>query len=237
MSDWSPLCAARRTSADHSGSTGFTSKAPDGQITSDFQKSCQAPFAKIFLFSPDPNQFTDSPRLVPHRGVSRSSRTRGGMRWTRAARETNAVCLRTAKSCGSDAPILGVKPVRRSAGDGVKQRGHRGERESRGMPGRSGVTVVTTLVCFFVSHARLRVHRAPGIPCALCFLRAERSCKTSGISCRGIAESYLKLEQRHCEEQRDEAIHSSLAAPWIASRSLSSGAHSRDPLARNHRQQ
>ncbi len=193
MSDWSPLCAARRTSADHSGSTGFTSKAPDGQITSDFQKSCQAPFAKIFLFSPDPN--------------------------------------------------LGVKPVRRSAGDGVKQRGHRGEREvsrktiARGMPGRSGVTVVTTLVCFFVSHARLRVHRAPGIPCALCFLRAERSCKTSGISCRGIAESYLKLEQRHCEEQRDEAIHSSLAAPWIASRSLSSGAHSRDPLARNHRQQ
>src|SRR5712672_2384266 len=77
------------------------------------------------------------------------------MRWTRAARETNAVCLRTAKSCGSDAPIVGVKPVRRSAGDGVKKRGHRGEREvsrktiARGMPGRSGVTVVTMLVCFF----------------------------------------------------------------------------------------
>ena len=76
------------------------------------------------------------------------------MRWTRAARETSAVCLRTVKSCGSDAPILGVKPVRRSAGDGVKQRGHRGEREvsrktiARGMPGRSGVTVVTTLVRF-----------------------------------------------------------------------------------------
>ena len=72
-----------------------------------------------------------------------------------AARETNAVCLRTAKSCGSDAPIVGVKPVRRSAGDGVKKRGHRGEREvsrktiARGMPGRSGVTVVTMLVCLF----------------------------------------------------------------------------------------
>ncbi len=37
---------------------------------------------------------------------------------------------------------------------------------------------------------------------------------------------------RHCE--RSEAIHSFLcAAKWIASRSLSSGAHSRDPLARN----
>jgi hypothetical protein len=51
--------------------------------------------------------------------------------------------------------------------------GHREEREvsrktiARGMPGRSGVTVVTMLVCFFHSHARLRVHRAPGIPCAL----------------------------------------------------------------------
>jgi hypothetical protein len=51
--------------------------------------------------------------------------------------------------------------------------GHRGEHEvsrktiARGMPGRSGVTVVTMLVCFFISHARLRAHRAPGIPCAL----------------------------------------------------------------------
>src|SRR5436190_10653874 len=34
----------------------------------------------------------------------------------------------------------------------------------------SGVTVVTTLVCsLHLSHARLRVHRAPGIPCALCY--------------------------------------------------------------------
>src|SRR5437899_3232064 len=64
------------------------------------------------------------------------------------------VLTRTAKSCGSDAPIVGVKSARRSAGDGVKKRGHRGEREvsrktiARGMPGRSGVTVVTTLVRF-----------------------------------------------------------------------------------------
>jgi hypothetical protein len=38
---------------------------------------------------------------------------------------------------------------------------------------------------------------------------------------------------RHCEERSDEAIHTFFAARWIASRSLSSGAHSRDPLARN----
>ncbi len=50
---------------------------------------------------------------------------------------------------------------------------------------------------------------------------------------------------RHCEEPtgpafggpddklRDEAIHWAAKQDWIASRSLSSGAHSRDPLARN----
>ena len=41
------------------------------------------------------------------------------------------------------------------------------------------------------------------------------------------------MSQRHCEERSDEAIHTFFAARWIASRSLSSGAHSRDPLARN----
>src|SRR6266436_5364829 len=68
------------------------------------------------------------------------------------------VLTRTAKSCGSDAPIVGVKPVRRSAGDGVKKRGHRGEREvnrktiARGMPGRSGVTAVTNSYAFFIAY-------------------------------------------------------------------------------------
>src|SRR6266404_8592576 len=50
---------------------------PDGQITSDFQKWCQAPFAKIFLFSSDPNQFTDSHCLVPTRGAYRDRHERG----------------------------------------------------------------------------------------------------------------------------------------------------------------
>jgi hypothetical protein len=38
---------------------------------------------------------------------------------------------------------------------------------------------------------------------------------------------------RHGEERSDEAIHSVSSGLWIASRSLSSGAPSRDPLARN----
>src|SRR6266478_8053967 len=40
---------------------------PDGQITSDFQKWCQAPKSKIFLFSPDPNQFYIPRCLAPQR--------------------------------------------------------------------------------------------------------------------------------------------------------------------------
>src|SRR5260370_27511109 len=94
------------------------------------------------------------------------------------------VLQRTAKSCGSDAPML-ASSLREEAQATVSNKpGHRGEREvsrktiARGMPGETGVTVVTILVCFFISHARLRAHRAPGIPCALCFLGAVGFCKT-----------------------------------------------------------
>jgi hypothetical protein len=37
--------------------------------------------------------------------------------------------------------------------------------------------VVTTLVCFFVSHARLRAQSAPGFPCALSQERGQRDAK------------------------------------------------------------
>src|SRR6266566_4024210 len=110
---------------------------------------------------------------------------------------------RTAKSCGSDAPML-ASSLREEAQATVSNKpGHRGEHEgsrktiARGMPGETGVTVVTTLVCsLHLSHARLRVHRAPGIPCALCFLWAEGFTHSSGTSRRGNAES-----RRHCEER------------------------------------
>src|SRR5881396_4285620 len=67
---------------------------------------------------------------------------------------------RTAKSCGSDAPML-ASSLREEAQMTVSNKpGHRGEREvsrktiARGMPGRSGVTVVTTLVCFVFYRTR-----------------------------------------------------------------------------------
>src|SRR5258707_1033293 len=117
-------------------------------------RRCQAEIPRIVLSKfPRPALYSD---LVPPplRGV-RTSRTRGGMRWTLAARETSAACWRTAKSCRSDAPML-ASSLREAAQATVSNKpGHRGEREvsrktiARGMPGRSGVTVVTMLVCLF----------------------------------------------------------------------------------------
>src|ERR1700681_4225498 len=57
------------------------------------------------------------------------------------------------------------------------------------MPGYSGGPVVTTLVCLLhISHARLRVHWAPGIPHAL---TGEGSMHDSDASRRGNVESCL----------------------------------------------
>ena len=81
---------------------------------------------------------------------------------------------RTAKSCGSDAPML-ASSLREEAQMTVSNKpGHRGEHEvsrkpiARGMPGdfrcdRGDYARVLHLI----SHMRLRVHWAPGIPCAL----------------------------------------------------------------------
>ena len=64
------------------------------------------------------------------RGGSRSSRTCGGMRWTRSVRKTSAH-ERTAKSCGPDAAVLASSCVGSSfcSGDGGKRAVHRGEHE------------------------------------------------------------------------------------------------------------
>jgi len=137
------------------------------------------PSQKIFRLTRRANQWQHSRRPVPQRGVSRSSRTRGGMRWTQAA------LLTRARTCGRRSRVV-LTPRRwrqvggsTSAGDGGKKArspvGHRGEHEvtvktiAQGRLGSSGEPVVTMLVWFFYSHARLRVRRAPGFPCALYF--------------------------------------------------------------------
>jgi hypothetical protein len=87
--------------------------APDGQIT----KTCPAPLRKIFRLTCRANQFYQfAPSFPDKRGVSRSSRTREGMRWTlKRRRETvsqgeslvsdqparrRTAPKRTAKPCG-----------------------------------------------------------------------------------------------------------------------------------------
>ena len=68
-----------------------------------------------------------------------------------------SVCLRTAKSCGPDAPTLASSSREASfSGATVANKpGHRGEREisrktiARGMPDVSGVTVVTNACAFY----------------------------------------------------------------------------------------
>src|SRR5260370_35465366 len=57
--------------------------------------ACPAPFAKIFLFSPDPNQFTDSHRLVPTRGAIARRHERGaGCGGRKGVRRATAVAGR-----------------------------------------------------------------------------------------------------------------------------------------------
>ncbi len=105
-------------------------------------------------------------RPAPQRGGSRSSRNAG---W-------DAMDAGSAQDGRTGAYGEVVWSWTPSAGvDGGYQAWYAGESTkeavktiARGMPGVSGVTVVTTLVWFvFYPHARLRAHRAPGIPCAL----------------------------------------------------------------------
>ena len=115
---------------------------------------CPALSAKIFRFLLCPNQFHNSRRPAPHEGRSRSSRTWGGMRWTRAAPLTNGA------RCGRRSRVV-LTPRRwrqvggsHSADDGDKKARSPGRSRNKplkpsraGMPGDPGGPVVATLVC------------------------------------------------------------------------------------------
>jgi hypothetical protein len=63
----------------------------DGQITSDFQKWCQAPKSKIFCFSADPNQMHIQRVSHPQEGRFAIVTDVGcGMRWTRRRQASNS---------------------------------------------------------------------------------------------------------------------------------------------------
>jgi hypothetical protein len=76
--------AADSIKSDKAGNTAELLKRlnlilPDGQIS----ESCPAPFAKIFLFSPDPNHFYIPRRPTPLEGRIAIVTDAGGMQWTR----------------------------------------------------------------------------------------------------------------------------------------------------------
>jgi hypothetical protein len=130
--------------------------------------------------------------------------------------------LRTAKSCGPDAPTLasssrscvGPTGLRQniSADDGGKRARSPGRARHKplkplraGMPGDSGVLVVTRVRSTTTKCTRDRgCSGHPAFPTPS--KGAEDFMHDSGASRRGVAKSYLELEQRHCE--RSEAIHS-----------------------------
>jgi hypothetical protein len=151
--------------------------------------------------------------LARERGVSRSSRTLGagcGGRGSVVARDVIAerhracgrtVLLRTAKSCGPDAPMLASSLWKYPQVTVTTKRGHRGEHEgnrktiARGMPGVFRCDRGDLLACFLFLHARLRAHRAPGIPCALIF-EGPMNLHNSGAWCRENAEAYSDVIAR-----------------------------------------
>ena len=134
----------------------------------------QSPLAKIFPFPFDPNHFYIPPRPIPQRGVSRSSRTRGGTRWTQAA------LLTRAWFCGRQSRVV-LTPRRwcqvggsDSAGDGGKKARSPGRARRKplkplraGMPGDSGELAVNTRVHLPLPCA----HEAAGAPGARHSLR------------------------------------------------------------------
>jgi hypothetical protein len=93
--------------------------------------TCPVPFAKIFRFTSDPNQFYVPRHPGRHEGRFAIVTDVGlGMRWTQVAPKTSALILRTVKPCGPDAPTLASSSREASFSRAMVARkpGHQGER-------------------------------------------------------------------------------------------------------------
>src|ERR1700722_1902431 len=148
------------------------------------------------------------------------------MRWTRGGAIDESARTRPAKSCGPDAPTLALSgdnacalrlrwwqksPVtKESPKETVKT-------IAQGMPGDSGVTVVTMLVCFL--HFAREAAGASGTRRSLrpLIFRGTAFISNLGAIAPESANACLNW-RRHCEERSDEAIQTVTAAGlWIAS--------------------
>jgi hypothetical protein len=168
--------------------------------------------------------------------------------------QTNGT-TRTAKSCGPDASVVGVKsrgglasPTGRtkpySRGDGVKQARSPGRARYKPLKplrreGRSvSAEPVCSCACFCtVLHTRPRVQRAPGFPCAL--FGAEGFVTTRATRAAGSRRCVLTVLNRiGCLKREDdvcEALRRQRAPIGAPPPQLSSSAKADDPVFRGSR--
>jgi hypothetical protein len=142
----------------------------------------QAPEIKIFLFFRNANQCNNSFVPPDKRGGSRRHERAVGC-GGRGVRNRRGRMTRTAKSCGPDAPMAGVKLPRSSRFLGAtvtsKLWSRRGEHEISCKPSRREgrmfpLNLYARVRLLYASlHTRSRVQRAPGLPCALYLLGAD----------------------------------------------------------------
>jgi hypothetical protein len=94
----------------------------------------------------------------------------------------------------------------------------------------SGVTVVTNACAFYTTHAAAGRTGRPAFPAPSVF--RERTFRQPRAEQAARSRSHILTSLRGAK-RRSNPASLLLVWQWIASRSLSSGAHSRDPLARN----
>ena len=180
---------------------------PDRQITSDFPKSCQARESKIFRFRSQPNQSHNSARLTADEGRSRSSRTRGEMRWTQELRLTCAACA-YGEVVWFGRRGAGVKRAIRSAGDGGKRAVLREEHEVSRKA---------------IAQGRPECSSCPVCSCATCYAQIARETA-------GAASTRSSLRPRFGARQVDSKARAQCAARSSSHIQLSSPAQAGDPV-------
>jgi len=168
-----------------------------------------------------PNHRQNPPHPVPTRGAFRH---RHG-RWARDA--VDAIVSRGERHQSGRRSRVVLMPRRRhQVGDDASHRAGDGDKKARS-PGRSRSSplkplrrecrlnpsgpVVATLVCFLFSHARLRVQRASGIPCALFSPEGQINARLGRFTSRergrlGAAHSggHILRDAARCAAPQDE---------------------------------
>jgi len=187
---------------------------------------CQALSIKIFWFSEVQITSIFPPSRPTEGGGSRSSRTRGGMRWTLrgpvtygtgSGRRRRVVLApqRLASSWRSNPPAtVSNKPDHRGEHD-ISRKPLRGECRVDSWCDRGDYPGAA-----FFSARQLRAHWAPGIPCALSSRAGPKRTPRAKKSRGEIADSYPAVIAR---SESDEAIHFFLAARDGLLRSRSQG--------------